>query len=122
MPADIGTFDVYRGDPFTLPILGELDAAGALVNLGSYGTGWTSQIRLSAAFPDEIPFTVNVSNINGTVDPAATAAQLVLSLTGVQTEAMTSRSYVFDVQATGGPVSPLTLYSGSLRVTQDVTR
>ena len=122
MPDDLGTFDVYTGDAFTLAICGEEDADGNLVNLASYGTAWSSQLRVARASDSDIPFTVDTSNITGGVDSSADAPQLVLSLTGPQTEALTRQSYVFDVQVTGGPVTPLTLYTGQLRVTRDVTR
>lgn len=119
---DIGTFTVRQGDQFQLPILGELDADGALVNLASYGNVWTSQIRRQSVSDTFVPFTVDQTNIAGGVDSDPAAVQLLLSLTGVQTSTLLAGSYVFDVQVTGGALSPLTPYSGSLNVVQDVTR
>ena len=127
--ADVGTFTVLRGDPFTLPFLREqvTDANGNVTGyteLSAYGSAVTAQAKVSskASTSSAISFTVDISNLGGTVDATATTPRLTLSLTGTQTEAMTASSYQCDVQFTGGGVSPLTLYKFTLVMVGDITQ
>lgn len=112
-PTDLGTFGVYRGDAWQLPINDTQSDGVTPVDLTTIGTAFTSQARISPDAKTAIDITVDASR--------AAQGILLLSLDGTQTTAMNRSTYVFDVQATGGPLSPLTLYKGSLEVTKDVT-
>lgn len=103
---------VVRGDAFTQTVT--ITAAGSPVNLTSYGTAWTAQARRDPDDTTAIPFTIDATN-------AATGV-LVFTLSAATTASMNNAVYYFDVQATGGTVSPQTPFRGTLLMFKDFTQ
>lgn len=113
-PFDLDTLDVYRGDAFSEPIEDVAADETTPTDLTAYGPAWSALYRYDEDGPVVGAFTIDTSNL-------ATGV-VTLALTGAQTAAMDRREYVFDVQVTGGPVDPITVYKGKLIVDRDVTR
>jgi hypothetical protein len=112
-PTDLGAIAVYRGDAWLLPIVDDDGGSPPVpTNLTAYGSSWTCQARSSEDTDPPVTITVDASN--------AATGRLNLSMTGTITAGM-SGEYKFDVQVTGGTLSPLTMFRGRLRVTKDVT-
>jgi hypothetical protein len=106
---------VYRGDAWSKTLRFWADEVGGTpIDLTAFGTSFTAQVRYSATTASFTPFTVD--------DTDAATGVLVLSLTGDQTGALMNSTYHFDVQATGGALSPRTIITGTLSVTKDVTQ
>lgn len=114
-PIDLGTFPLYRGDDegrnkVTITLT---DSDDAPVDLTAFGDTWTSQARTSARAADAIDLTVDVSEAaDGVLEvrlPVADSADLPGRL-------------VFDVQVTGGAISPLTVFAGTFNAEGQVTR
>lgn len=98
---------IYRGDAWLLPIADS-------VNLTTFGSAFQCQMRASEDATTYVTVTVDASG--------ASAGNLALSLTAAATAAMTGTQYVCDVQATGGTLSPITLYRFVVPFVKDVTR
>lgn len=98
---------IYRGDPWVLPITDS-------VNLTTFGSAFAAQMRASEDATTFVTVTVDAT--------AASSGTLTLSLTAAATAAMSGTKYVCDVQATGGTLSPVTLYRFVVPFTKDVTR
>ena len=106
----LGEWDVVAGDPLSITI--NITSGGTGVNLTTYGTTWTADLRTDPTSSTSVPFTVDAS--------AASTGTLVLSLTGTQTSTMATSltctpaptSWQFDLQASGGTVSPQTPFQG----------
>lgn len=109
---DVGTNAVVAGDPvqWILPV--QVNGSGASVDLTTLGTTWVADLRQGVGMTPEIAFTVDASG--------AATGQLILNLTGAQTLSMLSGQgpthWFFNVQVTGGGVSPQTLMKGHLVV------
>ena len=112
---DTSRVRIWRGDYFehTLELL---DQNGDPVDLTQFGDTWTAQARMNMADPDTeaVTFTVDAPN--------AATGLLVLSLDGAATAALVGGKYGFDVQASGGPKSPWTVFTGVYPVDGDYTR
>lgn len=105
----LGSWDVVAGDPLsiTLTVL----SSGSPVNLTTIGSSWASKLRQSVSQTPSISFTVDATN-------AATGV-LVLSLAAATTTTMTtdpgaSTSWTFDLQCSGGTVTPQTMFEGNV--------
>lgn len=109
----IPPWTVVRGDAFTQPVTIN-DTSGNPVNLTSYGSSFASQLRGGPDYTTSVPFTVDATN--------AATGQLVMSLTAEQTASMNLPVYYFDIQVTGGTVSPQTPAQGVLIVFKDYTQ
>jgi hypothetical protein len=88
------------------------------MNLTAFGSAWTAMLRQSYSSVDVQSFAVDTTN-------AATGV-LVLTLTAVQTAGMATApgdltTWHFDLQATGGTVSPQTPFKGMVQVWRDYT-
>ena len=112
-PVDLGVITLIRGDGWRIPIT-DVATDGTPTDLTGFGSGWSAQMRETADASTSVAFTVDAT--------AAASGQLVLSLAGYATAALTRSRYVFDVQATGGTITPLTVYRGAILVERDVTR
>lgn len=122
IPVDLGSFDIYRGDAWEgIQLLPELDANGNVVELSTYGDTWTAQIRYAADAANPISLTVDQSNYDGSVDSSPTAVRISFTLDAATTAAMANDGYAFDIQVTGGSLSPYTYARGRLRVSKDIT-
>lgn len=94
------------------------DGSVSPVDLTSYGT-FTAQARSSEDAATAVDIGIDVTN--------AASGVLVLSLSGAQTAGMVQPdtggdlAYGFDVQATGGTLSPDTPMVGSLLIVKDYT-
>jgi hypothetical protein len=109
---DIGARSVPAGDPLTWTVTIN-GPTGAGIDLTAYGTAWGAKARTSYLMELPVVFTVDYS--------AAATGVLKLSLTGTQTAGMTtdsndSTNWQFDLQATGGAVTPQTPFKGRLTV------
>jgi hypothetical protein len=109
---DIGARSVPAGDPLTW-IITINGPTGTGIDLTVYGTAWGAKARTSYLMEPPVVFTVDYS--------AAATGVLKLSLTGTQTAGMTtdsndSTNWQFDLQATGGTVTPQTPFKGRLTV------
>jgi hypothetical protein len=108
---DIGSYANPAGDPMTIEF--RPTAAGAPINLTAYGTSWAAMLRQSLSDGSPKSFAIDATN--------AASGVLILSLTGTQTAAMNTDSdgttnYNFDLQATGGAVTPQTPYKGRITI------
>lgn len=113
-PVDLGSVPLYRGDAWRMPITDYAADGTTPTNLTGYGSAWAAQMRQTPDSPTAVTITVDAT--------AAATGQLVLTLAAATTAELTASLYVFDVQATGGAVSPITVYRGTVVVTRDVTR
>jgi hypothetical protein len=111
------TIQIYRGDatvPYRLSIT--VGAGGTRLPLDGFGDTWTCQLRTSPDGPLAATFTVDSSD-------AATGWIVLNSLTGVTTAALKAgETYGADVQATGGDVSPITVWRLAFYVQGDYTQ
>jgi hypothetical protein len=90
--------------------------SGGLVPLDTFGSAWACQMRTSPDAALAAEFTVDSSN--------AAAGWIVLnSLPGTVTAALKAdETYGADVEATGGTLSPFTVWSLTFYVKGDYTR
>jgi hypothetical protein len=109
MPTITPAVPVYAGDTLSVEYRFR-DAADLPVDLSAWT--FTAQWRATVASESTIPFTVDVGD--------AAAGVLRLSMTGVQTQSMTS-SGVFDVQGVDG-VIVRTFVRSTTNFVGDVTR
>lgn len=105
----LGSWDVVAGDPLSITV--NVTADGAPVDLTTYGTAWGADLRQNSLQTPAVVFAVDSTN--------AATGTLVLSLTGAQTATLTissgdSTQWLFDLQATGGAVSPQTPFRGQV--------
>ena len=113
---DLGPQSCVQGDPFSWTITINSTSSGGVVtpvNLTTFGSVWTAMLRQNPAQTPPVAFGINTSS--------ASTGVLVLSLTGTQTAAMATGPadptvWFFDLQVSGGSVTPLTPYRGSLTV------
>jgi len=113
---DLGTWDIVAGDPLTITV--NITSGGTGVNLTTYGSSWAAMLRVTPAASPAVSFTVNTTN--------AATGQLILSLTasdtaGLATAPVDGATWQFDLQATGGTVTPQTPFRGALRVVKPYT-
>lgn len=109
----------WRGDKFSIE-LSLRDTAGALVDPALFGTTWTAMARRHTTSATKIDFTVVASSITKTVKITLTGAQT--ALIPPADAVATLASYGYDVQATGGGTSPITVWTGRFDVDGDYTR
>ena len=113
----LGACSLVAGDPLTLTI--NITSGGSGVNLTPYGTSWSSDLRQSTTQQIPVPFSVDSS--------AAATGTLKLSLTGAQTSSMATATgdavsaWMYDLQASGGAVSPQTPFRGEVMVYKPYT-
>jgi hypothetical protein len=111
------TFEIRRGDA-SVPIKLQfrVGTSGGLVPLDTFGSAWACQMRTSPDAALAAEFTVDSSN--------AAAGWIVLnSLPGTVTAALKAdETYGADVEATGGTLSPFTVWSLTFYVKGDYTR
>lgn len=110
--ADIGSADCQMGEPLTWTVTIK-DGSGSPVDLTAYGTTWAADLRQSYSMQPAVVFAIDASG--------AASGVLVLSLTGTQTAAMATSTgdhtmWFFDIQVTGGTVSPQFPFQGSLNI------
>lgn len=115
-PIPLAPYRQWRGDPLTME-LPLVTASGTPVDLAGYGTSWTALLRTSVLATTFIAFTVDTSKVSDPDDP-----RLILTLDGNQTAGMLEALYGFDVRASGGAVSPFTVWTGSLVMDGDYSR
>jgi hypothetical protein len=104
---------IWRGDDFEWEIpLNNAD--GSPCDMSGFGPAWAASMRVNMDDDEHVDFVV---------DPAHLAdGYITLSLDSTQTAALTFGKYGFDVQASGGAVSPFTVFTGVLPVDGDYTR
>jgi hypothetical protein len=98
---------------FIVAVAGRVALWRSGTNLTPYGTSWAAMLRQSLTDGSPQSFALDSS--------AAATGVLVLSLTGTQTAAMNTDSkgvtvWRFDLQASGGTVTPQTPFKGSVSV------
>lgn len=105
---------IWRGDPFVWQLTLQ-QANGSAQDLTPFGTTWAASLRTSIDAQTSVDFAVDVS--------ALTSGIVKLSLTAVQTASMHrgKAAYGFDVQASGGSISPFTVWRGSVNVDGEYT-
>lgn len=95
---------IWRGDPYQLTLSMFQSDGTTPQDLTGFGSAWSSHMR--AAIGSSViaaTWTVDVTHL--------TDGYVVLSLTDVQTAALRKgQSYGFDVQATGGTMTPFTVW------------
>lgn len=114
-PIDLGTFPLYRGDAagrnkVTITLK---DSQDALVDLTVFGDTWTAQAREFIESTEAIELTVDDTN--------AADGVLEVSIPDDDSAAL-PWALVFDVQATGGTVDPITVFKGAFATDGEVTR
>jgi hypothetical protein len=102
---------VVRGDAFKQTVT--ITSGGSPVNLTTYGTTWAATARRQVDDSTTVPFTVDSTS--------ASTGVLTFSLTASATAALNNSVYYFDVQVTGGTVTPQTPFRGTLIVFKDYT-
>ena len=112
----IGDNAIQQGATFTKSFAWK-NSGGVPINL----TGYTAQmqVRKSVTSPDVI---VELSTLNGAIVLGGAAGTVVLSLTALQTAAITAKSGVYDLElkTAGGEVTRF--LSGSVEISHEVTR
>jgi len=114
---DVGVYGVVAGSALSITLT-SVDNNNNPYPLTGYATTWTSHLRPSPLGSPTINFTVDSSK--------AAQGILVLSLTGTITNTMDLTTegvanWYFDVQGTGGSVSPQTPFRGRVDVYQPYT-
>lgn len=107
---------VVRGDAFTWSVTitrDNGDGTTSPVDLTTYGTTWTGDLRGNPDYTTFVPWVIDAS--------LASTGVLKLSLDGATTAAMPLGVYGYDLQVTGGTVSPQTPFKGTLYVVKDDT-
>lgn len=114
-PIDLGTFPLERGDGAGRNSIGIhlQDDAEVAVDLTGYGDTWTAQARRAAGSTTAIDLDVDATG--------AATGDLIVSVPDDTSAALPS-TLVFDVEATGGAISPLTVFKGKFDTEADVTR
>lgn len=112
----LGAWDVVAGDPLAITV--NITSGGTGVDLTAYGSSWASDLRQSVDVTTPVVFTIDSTG--------AATGTLVFSLTGTQTAAMTTSpgdhtDWTFDVQASGGAVTPQTPFRGEVTVSKPYT-
>lgn len=110
-------WSVVRGDAFTNTVTFRKTASDGTIttlDLTTFGTTWRAQLRGGPDYTTFVPFTINQTN-------AATGV-LVFTLTSAQTASLALPSYQFDLEVSGGSVSPQTPFRGTLTVYKDDTQ
>jgi hypothetical protein len=113
----LGEVDVVAGDPLTITI--NITSGGSGVDLTAFGTTWGSDLRQTTTQQTPVVFAVNST--------AANTGTLVLSLTGTQTGSMATATgdqvsaWMYDLQVTGGTVTPQTPFRGDVMVFKPYT-
>lgn len=108
----------WRSNQFVIPIRCWLDRAKTQpLDLSRFGPTWNSQVRLS--YGDVLAATFTVTKV---FNEDEVFYGIDLGLSGSITAALTEPYYVFDVEVTGGGISPLTVFLGGFQVDGDVTR
>lgn len=107
---DLGTWDVIAGDPLTITL--NITSGGSPVNLTTIGSTWSAHVRQSPSTTPPVVPTIDASG--------ASTGTLVLSLNGAVTGAMATDPtdptvWHFDLQATGGTVTPQTPFKGTVQ-------
>lgn len=111
-PVALGTFPMYRGDASgrNKVVATLTDQNDAPVDLTPLGTTW----RAAARDPDGLVITLTVDATN-----KATGV-LVIAVPDGASAGLADR-LDFDVQVSGGPINPLTTYTGSFTAAGQVT-
>lgn len=105
----------WRSNPLIIPIQCWLDRKKTQpLPLSDFGPTWRSQVRTTYTGPLIAEFDVDVTDL--------ATGRVELSLPGATTATLTEPVYVYDVEVTGGTLSPLTIFLGSFIVEGDVTR
>jgi len=114
-PIDLGTFPLYRGDGAGRNQVGIhlQDVNEDPVDLSLFGDEWEAQARSSYATNEAIDLDID--------DTGAATGDLIVSIPDADSVAL-PRALVFDVQATGGGISPFTVFRGAFSTDPDVTR
>jgi len=102
---------IYQGDTYTHDVT-LTDSSNAAINIS--GRTYSGQIRPFAS-SSEVTATFNTEIIS------ASDGQMRFSLTPSQSSSIAAGSYVYDLQETNGS-TVLTIMSGSVTVTAEVTR
>jgi len=105
--------EVWRGDALRIKF-SLSDSDGNPVDLNTFGDTWASMFRSQATSSQHTDATVDTSHLAD--------GYVIVSLTGDQTQALKQDQYGYDVQATGGPLSPITIWTGVVNVSGDFTR
>jgi hypothetical protein len=114
---DIGTYEVVTGDP--LEIDHQVNKPdGSPMDLTTFGTSWSAMLRQSYSSVDVQSFAIDATS--------ASTGLLKLTLTAAQTTSMATApgdltTWHFDLQASGGAVSPQTPFKGAVQVWRDFT-
>ena len=106
---------VYRGDALRFGVSMQAGNPLADVDLFLFGTAWTAQARASTSSGDAAVITFAVDITTGVV--SGKLLTIYLSLTGAQTAAIPFGELGFDIEASGGALSPITPFTGRLVVT-----
>lgn len=107
---------ICRGDNFKWTVTitkTNVDGSTSPVDLTTYGTSWSGQLRGNPDYTTFVDWTIDATN--------ASTGVLVLSLSSATTTTMLLPVYYYDLQVTGGTVSPQTPFRGTLYVVKDVT-
>jgi hypothetical protein len=110
-PIPLGTFPLYRGDAggrnkVTIALT---DSNDAPVDMSAFGTTWTCQAQGSG------------QTITLVADPALVATGVLEVRVQDTDSANLPDLMVFDIEATGGTISPLTVFSGTFTTSGQVT-
>jgi hypothetical protein len=109
---DLGSWSVAAGDPLEIDLqLNKPDGTG--LDLTAFGSSWAGKLRQSSSSAVAQVFAIDATSaatglLKLTLSPTQTSA---MSLTGGDTS-----TWHFDLQITGGTMSPQTPFKGQVQV------
>lgn len=113
--ADNYQISIDQGATYSLALTYK-DSNGTAINL----TGYTAAMQIRTSY-DSSTTVVSLTSSSGIVITAATGL-LTITITSIQTAALTPGTYVYDLEITSGSGVVSRLIQGSVMVSAEVTR